>query len=74
MPTIKARKQANGSTRYTAVVRVSRGTTVLHQESRTFTHRTATLSWARHRAVALENPAELIRQQQSTPTLAELIR
>ncbi|MCI0738060.1 MAG: hypothetical protein L0Y72_03380 [Gemmataceae bacterium] len=74
MPTIKARKQANGSTRYTAVVRIRRGTTVLHQESRTFTHRTAALSWAKHREVALENPAELTRQRQSTQTLAELIR
>jgi hypothetical protein len=32
MPTIKARKQANGSTRYTAIVRIRRGTTVLHRE------------------------------------------
>ena len=74
MPTIKARKQANGSTRYTAVVRLRRGTTVLHQVSRTFTHRTAALSWAKHREVALEDPAELTRKQLSTPTLAELIR
>jgi integrase len=74
MPTIKIRKQANGSTRYTAVVRIRRGTTVLHQESRTFTHRTAALSWAKHREVALENPAELTRLRVSTPTLAELIR
>jgi integrase len=74
MPTIRARKQANGSTRYTAVVRLRRGTTVLHQESRTFTHRTAALSWAKHREIALEDPAELTRQRLSTPTLAELIR
>jgi integrase len=74
MPTIKARKQANGSTRYTAIVRIRRGTTVLHQESRTFTHRTAALSWAKHREVALESPAELTRQRHGTPTLAELIR
>jgi integrase len=74
MPTIKIRKQANGLTRYTAVVRIRRGTTVLHQESRTFTHRTAALSWAKHREVALENPAELTRLRLSTPTLAELIR
>jgi integrase len=74
MPTIKARKQSNGSTRYTAVVRLRRGTTVLHQESRTFAHRTAALSWARHREVALEDPAELARLRVSTPTLAELIR
>jgi len=62
MPTIKARKQANGLTGYTAIVRIRRGTTVLHQESRTFTHRTAALSWAKHREVALERPAELTRQ------------
>jgi integrase len=74
MPTIKARQQANGSTRYTAIVRIRRGTTVLHRESRTFTHRTAALSWAKHREVALENPGELARMRVSTPTLAELIR
>jgi integrase len=73
MPTIKARKQTNGSTRYTAIVRIRRGTTVLHQESRTFTHRTAALSWARHREVALEDPAALTRQRHGAPTLAELI-
>jgi len=66
MVTIKARKQANGSTRYTAVVRIRRGMTVLHQESRTFTHRTAALSWAKHREVALEDPTELTRQRLST--------
>lgn len=74
MPTIKARKQANGSTRYTAIVRIRRGTTVLHRESRTFTHRTAALSGAKHREVVLENPGELARLRLSTPTLAELIR
>jgi len=74
MATIKARKGANGSTRYTAIVRIRRGTTVMHQESRTFTHRSAALTWAKHREVALENPAELTRQQHGTPTLAELIR
>lgn len=74
MPTIKARKQANGSTRYTAIVRIRRGTTVMHRESRTFTHRTAALSWAKHREVALENPGELALMRVSTPTLAELIR
>jgi hypothetical protein len=74
MPTIKARKQANGSTRYTAVVRIRRGATTLHQESRTLTHRTAALSRAKHRAVALEDPAELTRQRHDAPTLAESIR
>ena len=74
MPTIKVRKKANGSTRYTAVVRIRRGTTVLHQESRTFAHRTAARSWSKHREVALEDPAALTRVQQGAYTLAELIR
>jgi hypothetical protein len=74
MPTIKARRHANGSTRYTAVVRVRRGTTVPHRESRTFTHRSAALSWVKHREVALEDPMALSRVQHSATTLAELIR
>lgn len=74
MATIKARKQANGSTRYTAIVRIRRGTTIVHRESRTFTHHSAAQSWARHREVALENPAELTRQPQCTANLGQLIR
>ncbi|HEU5134351.1 MAG TPA: tyrosine-type recombinase/integrase [Steroidobacteraceae bacterium] len=74
MPTIKVRKQADGATRYTAIVRLRRQGTILHRESRTFTHRSAAMSWAKHREVALEDPAELARLRLSTPTLAELIR
>jgi len=74
MATIKARRQANGSIRYTAVVRFRRGTTVLHHESKTFTHRSAALTWAKHREVELENPAALKRKQHAAVTLAELIR
>ena len=74
MATIKVRKQDNGTTRYTAIVRLRSKGKVLHRESRTFAHRSAALSWAKHREVALEDPAELARQKQSTPTLAELIR
>jgi integrase len=74
MPTIKVRKQANGITRYTAIVRIRRGGAILHHESRTFAHRSAAVSWARHREVALEDPSALTRVQQGAPTLAELIR
>lgn len=74
MPTIKIRKQADGATRYTAIVRLRRQGKILHRESRTFTHRSAASSWAKHREVALEDPAELARLRLSTPTLAELIR
>ncbi|HXW74774.1 MAG TPA: hypothetical protein VEK10_08180 [Steroidobacteraceae bacterium] len=36
MPTIKARKQASGETRYTAIVGIRRGGTVIHREAKTF--------------------------------------
>jgi hypothetical protein len=74
MPTIKARRQANGITRYTAIVRIRRGGAILHRESRTFTHRSAALSWAKHREVALEDPSALTRVQHGAPTIADLIR
>lgn len=74
MSTIKARKQGNGATRYTAIVRLRRQGKILRRESRTFTHRSAALSWARHREVALEEPAEPAGPRQSPVTLAELIR
>jgi hypothetical protein len=74
MPTIKVRKQTDGTTRYTAIVRIRRGGAILHRESRTFAHRSAAISWAKHREVALEDPGALTRVQQGAPSVAELIR
>jgi integrase len=74
MPYIKVRKQSDHSTRYTAIVRLRRGKTIVHQEARTFAHRSAAVSWAKHREVVLEQPGALTRAQQGAPTLAELIR
>ena len=74
MPTVKVRKQSDGTARYTAIVRIRRGGVILHRESRTFAHRSAALSWARHREVALEDPSALTRVQRGAPTVAELIR
>lgn len=74
MATIRARRQANGTTRYTAIVRIRKGTVVIHQEAKTFSHRSAALTWARHREVTLEDPAVLIRAQDGVATLASLIR
>jgi hypothetical protein len=68
MATIKARKQANGTTRYTAVLRLRRGTTVLHQESKTFAYRSAAITWAKHREVELENPSALLLPQPCQPS------
>ena len=74
MATIKARRQANGAIRYTAIVRLRRGGTILHREAKTFTHRVSAVTWARHREVELENPEALTRKQHATVTLADLIR
>lgn len=74
MPYIKARKQADGSQRYMAVVRIRRSGKVLHQEARTFTHRSAAERWAKHREVSLEDPSNLVRAQQPSTKLSALIR
>jgi len=74
MATIRARKQSDGTIRYTAVVRIRTGKTLIHQEYKTFTHRSAALTWAKHREVELENPAARTGKEHSTVTLGELIR
>jgi hypothetical protein len=44
MATIKARKQANGMTRYTAILRIRRAQAVLRQEAKTLTFRAAAVA------------------------------
>jgi hypothetical protein len=61
MATIRARKQADGSTRYTAIVRIRRGKTIVYREYKTFALRTAAGSWAKHREVAVGIPYFLER-------------
>lgn len=83
MAHILTRKYGSGNTRYTAVIRVRRGPTgavMVHREAKTFAHRSAALTWARHREVQLEDNAELAkaiqtsRQEETQITLAALIR
>jgi hypothetical protein len=74
MATIKVRGQADRSMRYTAIVRKRAAGKILHREAKTFTHRSAAASWAKHREAALEDPTTFIRGRQGMPTLAELIR
>lgn len=74
MATIRARRQANGRIRYTAIVRIRQGKVVLHQEKKTFAHRAAAASWAKAREVALEDPSSPLRQNNKPRTLASIIR
>lgn len=74
MATIRAGKHADGSTRYSAIVRIRKGKIIIHQEYKTFAHRVAAVTWAKHREVVLEDPSAVTRVQHGAPTLAELIR
>lgn len=73
MATIKARTQRDGSVRYTAVIRIRQGAAIVHQEAKTFSHRSAAQLWAKHREVALNDPKELSRASHPPVTLASLI-
>jgi hypothetical protein len=74
MATIKVRKQANGSTRYTAIVRIRQSKTIIHRESKTFAFRAAAGSWAKYREVELEKPGELERARQAEMPRVAIIR
>jgi hypothetical protein len=74
MPYIRARKQADGTLRYSAVVRIRRSGKMLHQEAKTFTHRSAAKRWAKHRELSLEKPSNLARAQQPLTKLSILVR
>jgi hypothetical protein len=74
MATIRERKRSDGSVRYCAVVRIRKGKAITYQEYKTFTHRSAALSWAKHREVELDNEAIPGRKRYEPIALAELIR
>jgi integrase len=74
MAQIRARRQADGSTRYTAIIRIRKGRALIQQEYRTFAQRSAAASWAKHREVELENQAVPGRKHHEPVTLATLIR
>lgn len=74
MAHILTRKQANGTKRYTAVVRIRNGQAVLHREAKTFTRRGQAERWAKSREVALEDPSSPLRQGNRPRTLGSLIR
>ena len=66
MAQIRARGQADGFTRYTAIIRIRKGRALIQPEYRTFAQRSAAASWAKHREVHLENQAVAGRRQ-TTP-------
>ena len=74
MAQIRALRQADGSTRYAAIIRIRKGRALIQQEYRTFAQRSTAASWAKHREVHLENQVVPGRRQHDPVTLAALIR
>jgi hypothetical protein len=74
MTTIVARPRQDGSTGYTARVRIRKGQKVIHQESMTFSTESGSEKWAKRREVDLENPRALATAMHGETTLASLIR
>ena len=60
--------------RYTAMIRLRKGKTIIHQENKTFAFRAAAFSWAKQREVELEKAGALEQAQQGDLSLSDLIR
>jgi integrase len=71
MGTILARKRKDGSTGYTALIRIKKGGVVLHTESETFEREQAAKAWLKKRETQLAVPGAL--DQPDNPTLSEVI-
>lgn len=73
MGTITPRKRKDGSTGYTAQVRIKRGGKVVHTEAETFERRAAAAAWLKKRETALAEPGGLDAAKRPSATLAQVI-
>jgi integrase len=71
MGTVSARKRSDGSTGYTAQIRLKRAGAIVHTESRTFDRKQAAKAWMERRESELQQPGALTKRED--PTLAESI-
>lgn len=71
MGTILARKRQDGSTGYTALIRIKKAGKVIHSETETFDREAAAKAWTKKRETELAKPGAL--NQVEDPTLAEVI-
>lgn len=62
MATIRARKLADGSASYTALIRIKRDGVQVYQESQTFARKQAAQAWARKRESELDEPGAIEAQ------------
>jgi integrase len=74
MASITARKRGDGTTVYTAQIRLKKGGTVWHSEARTFNRRAAAKAWAAEREDQLRSdPASATRADHARLTVGDLI-
>ncbi|MDF3822594.1 tyrosine-type recombinase/integrase [Leptospira sp. 96542] len=71
MGTITARHRQDGSTGYTATVRIKRANQIIHSESRTFDGRLEAKAWMKLREVELAKPGALDKKED--PTLSDVV-
>ena len=71
MGTITARHRQDGTTGYTATIRIKRDGVLVHSETQTFNVRATARAWLKRREAELVNPGALGRS--GDPTLAQVI-
>ena len=69
MATIRARKRTDGSTSYTAQIRLIREGAQVYQESQTFARKQAAQAWARKRDAELDQPGAIERANRAGATI-----
>ena len=73
MATIRSRKLADGTVRYTAQIRVKREGAQVYQESQTFARKQAAQAWVRKREAELDQPGAIDRANRTGATVKEMI-
>ncbi|SDQ54617.1 Phage integrase family protein [Pseudomonas sp. UC 17F4] len=73
MATIRARKRTDGSSSYTAQIRLYRDGVQVYQESQTFARKQAAQAWARKRESELDQPGAIERANRKGATIKEMI-
>lgn len=75
MATIVARKRSDGTTAYTAQIRIKRGGAVVFSEAKTFTRRATAKAWAAEREEQIRrDPSSTTRAEHAGVTVGDLIR
>lgn len=73
MATIRPRKKADGTTSYTAQIRINRDKVTVYQESQTFVRKQAAVAWAKRRETELAVPGAIERANRRGHAIKDMI-